>query len=198
MAKDLDNSSIDKKRSFFSDLIDYFGRNVDNIVPKPSQWLRLSGRGIRIPTKEAPFLVEMGKQRLYIYPDTPEDAKAVSPPWDFILFDPERYFSGIDHFLRLTPGQKFAVNHHVEEQTHVFSYPRETFRRHLQISHEGDALVFRDPISELGTYVSLIRDEQAVSCVTDRRHEAACSSRMSETYVPNSEMGSLKTRVSPS
>ncbi len=172
MAKDLEDSSVDKKRSFFTDLINYFGRNVDNIVPRPTQRLRLSGRGIRIPTKEAPFLVEMGKQRLYIYPDTPEDAKTAGPPWDFILFDPERYFSSINHFLRLTPGQKFAVNHNLEEQTHVFSHPRDTFRRHLQISHEGKALVFKDPISELGTYVSLIREEQAVSRVTDRRHEA--------------------------
>ncbi len=157
------------KKSYLSKLLNYFGENVDNVTPMPSQKLRLSGKGIRISSQEAPFEVEMGRQRLHIYPDLPIDTRQDESPCDYILVDPERYFSGIGHFLRLRPGQKIAIDHNVAEQKHIFTYSRDTFRRHLQISHEGKALVFRDPISELGTYVALLRDERMAYRFAERR-----------------------------
>jgi predicted phosphodiesterase len=148
------------KRSFLTGLQDFFGVGTDTIVPDVSQRLRLSGKGIRVPLRGVPFEIEMGRQRVQLYPDIPMDNTASGQSFDYLLFDPQRYFSEISHFLRLAKGTKLAIDRNDEKQRCLFSSPRDAFRRHLQIAHEGDALVFRDPISELGTYLSVIGGEQ--------------------------------------
>ena len=97
----------------------------------------------------------MGKQQLCLYPDLRLDPEAQSSPGDFVLVDPQRYFAGIGHALRLSPGETLAIDRNTHDQIYAFSSPREAFRRHFSIVHAGDALVFKDPISELGTYISL-------------------------------------------
>jgi len=114
----------------------------------------------------------MGKQTLYLCPDSGVAGQEDGSPYDFILFDPERYFSGITHYQRLSPGDTLVIDRKIEYQQHVFSFPREAFRRQLSIAHSGDSLVFKDPISELGTYVSLIDDAQNNPGITDRRRTA--------------------------
>lgn len=150
-----------KNRAFLDSVRSYFGGGEDTVTPEPAQRLRLSGKGLRIPIRGNPvFEVLMGKQRLQIHPDLAVDPRRrISPP-DLLLFDPERYLSGISVALRLKAGQTLAIDRNAEDQQHLFTHPREAFRRHLSIRHEGNALVFRDPISELGTYVSLLGDAQ--------------------------------------
>ena len=185
----------DKKHSFLQELRDYFSRSNDTQIPAPGQKLRLSGKGLRIPWQGFPFAIEMGKQHLHIYPD-PIVNNITSPP-DFILFDPRRYPSGISQLLRLSPDQKLAITHDSNEQKYVFSHPKEAFRRHLQIFHEGNALIFKDPISELGTYVSLLRDDQDISRL--RRHRQQALRRIIDIYngpiqllPPDEAMAALK------
>jgi len=101
----------------------------------------------------------MGKQTLHLCPDRPANSRNRTPPYDYVLFDPELYYSGISQSLRLKPGETLSVDHRQEHQKVVFSKPKHAFRRHLQITHEGSALVFRDPISELGTYLSFFPGE---------------------------------------
>lgn len=96
----------------------------------------------------------MGKQRLHVHPDLNVDRRAQKTPYDFILFDPQRYYTGISHCLRLSPGETLSIDRNAEYQEYVFSSPRDAFRRHFSVAHEGNALVFRDPVSELGTYLS--------------------------------------------
>ena len=114
----------------------------------------------------------MGEQTLYLCPDPGVTEHEEGSPYDFILFDPERYFSGISHYQRLSPGNTLVIDSDIEFQEHVFSFPREAFRRQLSISHSGDALVFKDPISELGTYVSLIDDALETPRISRRRSTA--------------------------
>jgi len=142
------------------------------ITPSPSQKIRLSGKGIAAPIQGFPFEVEMGDQRLHIYPEQTLIPALRRESGAFILFDPERYYSGISHFLRLAPGQKLAINHRIKDQEHVFGNPREAFRRHFQVKHTGDALVFKDPISELGTYLSVLGDEKDISRIETHRLQA--------------------------
>ena len=114
----------------------------------------------------------MGKQTLFLCPDPGVTRQNPGAPYDFILFDPDRYFSGITHYERLSPGSTLAIDRNIEFQEHVFNFPRDAFRRQLSIAHTGDALVVKDPISELGTYVSLIDDTLEVPTVTARRRTA--------------------------
>ena len=145
-----------KPLSFWENLRARLGTDADTVILAPSQKLRLSGKRNRVPLSGFPvFQVEMGKQRLALYPDRRIDPGAQDTPCDYILLDPQRYFTGISHCLRLSPGSTLAIDRNVEDQKYVFSSPRDAFRRHFSVVHAGDALVFKDPISELGTYISL-------------------------------------------
>ncbi|MGB5300597.1 MAG: metallophosphoesterase [Thiogranum sp.] len=162
-----------KKPSFWKNLLGHLGAADETVILAPSQKLRLSGKKTRIPLSGFPiFEVEMGKQRLHLYPDLSVDKRAQKAPYDFILFDPQRYRTGISHFLRLSPGDTLAISRNAEYQTYVFSSPRDAFRRHFSVLHDGDALVFRDPVSELGTYISLIDEAQDAFHIPSRRATA--------------------------
>jgi len=161
------------KRSLLQNIRAYFSPACETVLLEKSRKLRLSGTPFRIPIEGYPeYRIEMGKQTLYLCPDPGVAGHEAGSPYDFILFDPERYFSGISHFQRLSPGSTLVIDSNIEYQEHVFSFPREAFRRHLSISHSGDALVFKDPISELGTYVSLIGDTLETSSNYGRRRTA--------------------------
>jgi hypothetical protein len=158
------------KRSFLQNIRAYFSPASETVILDKSRKLRLSGTPFRIPLKGLPeYRIEMGKQTLYLCPDPGVAGYEEGSPYDFILFDPERYFSGISHYQRLSPGDTLVIDHKTEYQEQIFSFPREAFRRQLSISNTGDSLVFKDPISELGTYVSLIDDTLETSSITDRR-----------------------------
>lgn len=160
------------KRSFLARLWDRLGGGSETVTPSPSERLRLSGKALRIPLSGGSFEVEMGRQRLEIHPDLAVDPGRRKDPPDFLLFDPERYLPGPGHFLRLAPGESVAISHGAEDQRQLFSHPREAYRRHFQVRHEGDALVFRDPISELGTYVWTLEYEDDAGPLVSRRRRA--------------------------
>ena len=161
------------KRSLLQNIKSYFSPACETVLLEKSRKLRLSGKASSIPLKGYPeYRIEMGKQTLYLCPDPCVAGHEEGSPYDFILLDPERYFSGISHYQRLSPGNTLVINSNIEYQELVFSFPREAFRRQVSISHTGDALVFKDPISELGTYVSLIDDTLETSSVTGRRRTA--------------------------
>ena len=114
----------------------------------------------------------MGKQVLSLSPYPGVTTCPDESPCDFLLFDPERYSEGITQTQRLSPGSTLAIDSKVEYQEQVFSSPREAFRRQFSVSHTGDSLIFRDPVSELGTYVSLAGEKQEIPGLVLRRRAA--------------------------
>ncbi|MEN8106634.1 MAG: metallophosphoesterase [Pseudomonadota bacterium] len=161
------------KQSIWENIRGYFHPGQETVILDHSQRLRLSGKELRIPLSGYPeYRIEMGKQILILSPDPGIAASDNKSPCDFILFDPDRYLNGIAHFQRLSPGCTLAIDSKVEYQEQVFSSPRDAFRRHFSVSHTGDSLVFRDPISELGTYISLTGDPQGIPALAQRRRAA--------------------------
>jgi len=161
------------KRSIWKNIRDYFRPQQETVIPGHSQKLRLSGKELRIPLGGyQEYRIEMGKQTLILSPDPGIAASRNESPCDFILFDPERYVNGVAHYLRLSPGNTLAIDSKTDYQEQVFSSPREAFRRKFSVSHTGDSLVFKDPISELGTYVSLAGDTREIPVSTVRRRAA--------------------------
>lgn len=158
------------KQSFLQSIKAYFSPATETVLLEKSRKLRLSGKAIQIPIQGFPeYKIEMGKQLLYLCPDPGITEQSEGLPYDFILFDPQHYFSGISHYLRLSPGSTLVLDNNIEFQELVFSFPREAFRRQFSVLHTGDALVFKDPISELGTYVSLVDDMPASPRVSTHR-----------------------------
>jgi hypothetical protein len=166
------NSSM-ARISIWQDIRNYFRPRRETVIPDRAQKLRLSGKELRIPLNGyQEYRIEMGKQTLILSPNPGVTACHNESPYDFILFDPARYFNGIAHFLRLSPGCTLAIDRKTEYQEHVFSSPRDAFRRQFSVFHAVDSLVFRDPISELGTYVSLAGDRQEIPVLALQRRAA--------------------------
>ena len=146
-----------EKRSLLGGLKKWIGNSpVETIVLGPEDRLRLSGKSLRVACGENAFVVELGKQTLHVCPDRPLKRNGSGQAHDFLLFDPGLHGTEISQSLRLKPGHTLAIDHREPNQKLVFSRPKHAFRRHLQISHNGDSLDFKDPISELGTYLSLL------------------------------------------
>lgn len=160
-----------KKRSFLGGLRKLFGEGqYETVSLGPSDRLRLSGKSLRVPCPSTTYVVEMGKQTVHICPDRPLEPTGDTEPQDLILFDPKLYYSGISHALRLKPGETLSIDHRVPNQKLTFSKPKHAFRRHLQISHKGNTLDFKDPISELGTYLSVLDTETDEDPMMTRRN----------------------------
>ena len=161
------------KKSIWRNIRDYFDPGPETVTLDQSQKLRLSGKGLCIPLNGyQEFRIEMGKQTLILSPDPGVAAAGTDSPCGFILFDPERYANGIAHYLRLSPGDTLTIDSKIEYQEQVFSSPRDAFRRKFSVAHSGDSLVFKDPISELGTYVSSAGDSHETPVATVRRRSA--------------------------
>ena len=161
------------KLSMWQKIRNYFRPDCVTITLEQSRKFRLSGKELQIPVKGfTGYRIELGKQILHLYPACGMGETGDESPRDFILFDPDRYFSGITHLQRLSPGCTLTIDRNVEYQEYMFSSPRDAFRRHFSVTHKGDTLIFRDPISELGTYISLITDRREISRITNRRRAA--------------------------
>ncbi len=161
------------KKPIWRNIRDYFDPDPETVILDQSQKLRLSGRELRIPLSGyQEYRIEMGKQTLILSPDPGVAAAEYKASCDFILFDPERRHSGVAHFLRLSPGSTLTLDSKIEYQEHLFSSPRDAFRRKFSVAHSGDSLIFRDPVSELGTYVSLAGDSHEIAITTARRRSA--------------------------
>ena len=169
------------KTSIWQDIQAYFRPRQETVIPGHTDKLRLSGKELRIPLNGyQEYRIEMGKQTLILSPDPGVTACDSESPCDFILFDPERYSNGVAHFLRLSPGCTLAIDRKIAYQEHVFSAKRDAFRRQFSVSHTGDSLVFKDPISELGTYVSLNGDRHEIPVLA--RHRRAALKRVLEIF----------------
>jgi len=116
------------KQSILQNIRSYFRPAQETVIPDRAQKLRLSGKELRIPISGYPdYRIEMGKQILHLSPDPGIAASDNESPYDFILFDPERYSNGITHFQRLSPGTTLTIDSKVEYQEHIFSSPRDAF-----------------------------------------------------------------------
>jgi len=161
------------RQSIWQTIRERFQPRQETVIPGPYQKLRLSGKELRIPLSGyQDYLIEMGKQTLILSPAPGIAAGNNESAYDFLLFDPKRYGKGVAHFQRLSPGSTLAIDRKIEFQKQVFSSPRDAFRRQFSVTHSGDSLVFKDPISELGTYISLAGGTQEIPGITLRRRAA--------------------------
>lgn len=156
-----------------------------NIKLSAKDRLRLSGKSLGVSCVNRSFSLELGKQTLHLCPDLPLVTTEDETPPDFLVYDPERFHEKIGHSLRLKPGSTISVDYRQAQQNLLFSHPKDAFRRHLQVGHEGTALVFRDPISELGTYLSLLDEEQGGIRLRNERRDRL--ERIRELYGQNFE-----------
>ena len=125
-----------------------------------------------MPLPSRPVEVELGKERLHIQKEIRCDGSTASGLPDLIVFNPDLNYQTINYALRLKPEQSLHISRDEPNQEHLFRTPREAFRRNFHLDYiEGD-LVFRDPVSELGTFITLLEEDIEQSPIIARRKHA--------------------------
>ena len=158
-----------RKQAFLRSIFESLGKSVDTAEPEPGQRLRLSGRRLSLPLPLRPVEVELGTERLHIQKEIRCDGSATADPPDLIVFNPDLDGERISYSLRIKAGQSLHISHDEPHQELLFRTPREAFRRNFYLDYDGENLIFRDPISELGTFVTLLEEEIEQSPIVARR-----------------------------
>ncbi|AHF02775.1 metallophosphoesterase [Marichromatium purpuratum 984] len=108
--------------------------------------LRLGTEKVRIPAPTLPLQIQLGSEpgyRLHLYPELCFDACAqLQPSGDYLLLDPDEYFSDISGFLRLHHGEALTLGRRDQLQRRLLRYPKLVEERHLRLklSPKGLAL----------------------------------------------------------
>ncbi len=133
---------------------------------------RLPDKKVRIPLREYPFQINLhpdGKA-LHIYPERPLTGDRDGSGRDYILFDPEVYFSRISGFFRLRDGDRITLGGNDPVQRHFLNLSEELPARKLSISNRDGELVFKSHVPNPHTCIApLLKDKKVNRILNWRR-----------------------------
>lgn len=156
-------------------LLDLFGVEGKAVDFTPSEEPATVTGPVRIPFRDRAIDLTVGKQSLRLYPEVPiaPNAGAVASVGakDWILVDPERFFSGIAGFSRLGLGQTVLVGRDNDDLVRIFDFPKSVKRRHLTLANEYGNIVIRPLDSEGTTSVAAVAEDEDADWFAARRVE---------------------------
>lgn len=128
---------------------------------------------VRVLFEGAPIGLRMARVgiELHIVPEIPLDASVAQSPPSFLLLDSNRQDSGIAGFLRLTEGETLILGRHDKWQSAIFDYPEAMGIRHLAITHDGDALIFKALLADCEIQLTPLPTMEAAHRTAARRRE---------------------------
>ena len=117
---------------------------------------------VRIAFDGRPIELQMGKQTLHLYPEIGVTPKPQSECKDWILVDPNRFYSEVAGFERLKHGQKILVGRDNERLDAIFGFPKSVAKRHLTMANKNGQIAIKPLDSETETYVSRVEDRDQI------------------------------------
>jgi hypothetical protein len=132
---------------------------------------QLSDKKVRVHLKDYPLQIHLhpdGKE-LDIYPERPlieSDSKGTG---NYILFDPERYFSEISGFYRLEDGDRITLGSADPEQRLFLDLPKDLPLRKLSITDDEGGLIFKSHVSNPKSCISPILKDKKVNRIISWR-----------------------------
>ena len=147
-------------------------RDLEYATFEGSGRLTLGAKGVRVPIDTARYLLECDDARLEVRVDCGITIPRTAAPQDVIVFDPARFYQGIGHFVRLSPGQRLTLDTRDEEVLSLFPALSAVSRRKIEVYHDGKSLVFRETAPEVQTYVSKQNLDEGEAEFDARRIEA--------------------------
>jgi len=124
---------------------------------------RLPDKKVRIHLKEYPFQVNLhpdGKE-LHLYPERPLNGDSGAENPDYILFDPDSYFSKISGFYRIDDGDRITLGSADPEQRIFLDLPKDLPARKLSITNDEGGLVFKSHVSNPRSCIApLLKDKR--------------------------------------
>jgi hypothetical protein len=136
-------------------------RDETAVLALGSQPYRVVGP-VRVAFDGRPIELQLGKQRLHLRPEIGITPEPRSEPKDWILIDPDRFFSEIAGFERLSPGQKILVGRENERLNSIFTFPKSVAKRHLTLANKNGQIVIKPLDRESETFVSRVEDRAEI------------------------------------
>lgn len=160
-------ASLEYRRNF----LDYFLELVqdmeecDDVELRGA--LRLGKEKIRIPTPAFPLQLTLGGedgQRFNLAPEMHFEASGgLAFGGDYLLFEPDAYFSRISGFIRLSPGMSLTLGRESEFQRQVLSYTADAVElRHLRLKLTPKGLAFKKKTSVRDACVAPLLDKATI------------------------------------
>jgi len=116
--------------------------------------LRLGDTKVRIPRPVLPVQLRLGAEDGYCLQMHPELVSRrngkMRPNGDYLIFDPDQYFSDISGFIRLFRGDSLTLGREDRQQRLLLNYPKLVDDRHLSLKLSGKGLALRNRSSERG------------------------------------------------
>lgn len=111
-------------------------------------------KAIRVQNGDDGFVLSMGKQLLCAYPERSAEGGPDVHGMDWILLDPDRYFSSVAAFARLKNGEELLVGRDNYRLDRIFGFPKSVARRHLILANANGRIVIKPQDDEGKTKIS--------------------------------------------
>lgn len=169
----MSNRSANPKKGFFGRIKAAFSDTSQYTEVRLQETYKLQSDSIRVPLEGYPIEFTMGERelRLHLYPEHHLGDQELQGDRNYILCDPDRFFSGISGFLRLAKGDHLILGREDEQQTKIFNYPPSVAKRYFSVIYDGDALLIKNLNKESSTRLTLLRSEEESQRITNRRME---------------------------
>ncbi|MDX2503116.1 MAG: metallophosphoesterase [Gammaproteobacteria bacterium] len=167
--------SISKKRKSFLKLIKTAFSDLEQCEKIDlKDTYKLPNKKIMIPLENYPLQIHVGLDAhvLHLYPELPlcEQQDTFSEP-NYILFDPENYYSTISGFYRLSDDDKIILGRNNTAKYAFLNTSKKLPERQLSISNSEGKLTFKCHHPESGSCISPLIKEKKLNKINNWRSE---------------------------
>jgi len=135
---------------------------------------KLPNKRVMIPLERYPLQLHVGKhsQVLHLYPELPlnEQDGDLSEP-DYILFEPQSYYSTISGFYRLSDDDKIVLGSDKIEQGDFLNLQKNISKQKLSISNHEGRLTFKSHHPDSDSCISPLFKEKKLNKINDWRNK---------------------------
>jgi len=152
-------------KSAFSELVE-----CEKIDLKDS--FRLPNKKTQFPLENYPLQLNIGMNAhtLHLYPELAIVGEQADPSeQNFILFDPEEYFSQISGFYRINDEETIMLGSGDLQQRKYLNIPKKLPERQLSIGNDEGKLIFKCYHPETGSCISPLFKDKRVNKIYDWR-----------------------------
>jgi predicted phosphodiesterase len=125
----------------------------------------------RVPLGQGALELKIGDHRLHIYPDLGIKCQDTDTT-DLIVLDPDHYFSQMSQYQRLKKNRKIEVRYTDDEHKKPLNELFQSKQFCVQISHEGNALVFTQSGTKTPSSLSLLSESNGIQIAVSHRQHA--------------------------
>lgn len=132
---------------------------------------RLPDKKIQFPLDNYPLQLNIGEEAhvLHLYPEPSLNPAEQGDEPNYILFNPDKYFSHLSGFYRLKDGDKVTLGHGNQQQRDFLKTPKKLPERQLSISNHEGKLTFKCHHPETGSCIAPLFKEKKMNKVIEWR-----------------------------